>query len=469
MRSGTFRKFVEAAAAEGASPELWEAIAEHGKASADSLMYFDAVHILQAFTSARVQNDEFFISVAHAMCSKTSRLAPKHVLDLFAVYEANNLRPRAFYVELFHALIRLTGSMYAEELSMTLQAMARYQIGNPTALAHVVRAMRSQLREFRLRYLCSSAGALGVLGVCPPALFAELDARARFEVETIAVQELLDNLQAFPSMEFSWKPYEDLCLAEFMTRIRSFKTAHEVGGLADPFGTLYFLRARGLLEPGYLEALSQWCLLAVHQPNVRSHRRPTAKQLATLHDWCLEYKLENEPALQDAIQYFVESGGGRWPADPPQPLRYRKKRTYHRTADPLEDAASEAYALEARGGLQVTRAGAPPMMDLPGLPGLGGLAPQPETRIVTKGAINHKPSAGESVTAWITSRRGPRPRRPIDPGFKKMYRKDHPRMPLWLQGGWRMRPKYQTGVATKKYPWAGVPNGKLGAAWVLRR
>lgn len=68
-------------------------------------------------------------SVAHAQ-----------VLDVFAVFEENGIRPRALYVELFHAVIRLSRSMYAEELSLTLQALARYGIGNPTVLAHVVPA-----------------------------------------------------------------------------------------------------------------------------------------------------------------------------------------------------------------------------------------------------------------------------------------------------------------------------------------
>ena len=56
----------------------------------------------------------------------------KHILDLLAVYEAKDLRPQTLYVELLHALVRLSRSMYAEELALTLQALARYELGNPT-------------------------------------------------------------------------------------------------------------------------------------------------------------------------------------------------------------------------------------------------------------------------------------------------------------------------------------------------
>ena len=60
-------------------------------------------------------------------------MAVKHILDLLAVYEAHDLRPQALYVELLHALLRLSRSMYAEELALSLQALARYELGNPTA------------------------------------------------------------------------------------------------------------------------------------------------------------------------------------------------------------------------------------------------------------------------------------------------------------------------------------------------
>merc|ERR1711974_527057 len=54
-----------------------------------------------------------------------------------------------------------------------------------------------------------------------------------------------------------------------------------------------------------------------------------------------------------------------------------------------------------------------------------------------------------SVTAWITSRKGPRPRHRRDPGMKKMKRTDMPRSQLWYEGGSRTRPKYQPGKTYK--------------------
>jgi len=280
------------------------------------------------------------------------------------------------------------------------------------------------------------------------------------------VQELFDNMQAFPLMEYSWRPYEDLCLEEFLARLSSFRTAEDVDQLVQPFDTMLFLQARGQLKAEFLQALNQWCLRGVHRPNVLSERRPTTKQLVKLHDRCWELGLEDQ-ALQDAIQFFVESAGGRWPSLYPQPLKYKKRRKYIRSADPLA-------------GLQL-----PPLSDMPlALPGLPSgqldifsedvLVPAPVSMGARRGI---KPSARSpelspeesTVRCWVTTRKGPRPRRPRDPGLKKYLRKDMPRAPLWLTGGWEMRPKYQPGQKLGRYPYAGVPVGKRGAAWVLRR
>ena len=76
---------------------------------------------------------ELLRALSSSKCEfKTSKMAVKHILDLLAVYEAKDLRPQTLYVELLHALVRLSRSMYAEELALTLQALARYELGNPT-------------------------------------------------------------------------------------------------------------------------------------------------------------------------------------------------------------------------------------------------------------------------------------------------------------------------------------------------
>ena len=92
----------------------------------------------------------------------------------------------------------------------------------------------------------------------------------------------------------------------------------------------------GRLTADYLKALCQWCLRGVHRPNVRSERRPSSKQLLLLHDLCFEFGLEQEPALQDAVDYFVESAGGQWPERHGAPLQYHKKRRYIRRAAVFE-------------------------------------------------------------------------------------------------------------------------------------
>lgn len=445
--------------------------------SAEKLQYWDAVLLLQAFTEASVENRELFVRVGQALSSKTSRLAPKHILDLFAVYEAHGLRPRALYVELFHAIMRLSRSMYAEELSLTLQALARYNLGNPTVVAQLIRTMVHQIKEFRLRYLCGATGALGALQACPADLIEELDKHARFEIDTVPTQELLENLQAFSLLEFSWKPYEDMCLEELVSRTRTFTFAGDMNQFADPFGALRFMHANNLVHKEFLDALCQWCLEGVHKPNVLSERRPTARQLLNLHDHCREMGMEDNPALKDALAYYVESAGGKWQSRLPRPLAYHTKRSYIRTEDPLEghldaDAPRYGYGGDSQALSQQSQE-----LDIFGLPDVGSDELSPLEGEVDKPVRNLKPSQssalleeGESLLRnRVGSRKSPRPRHRRDPGLKRMLRKDMPRLPLWCQGGWGTRPKYQQGVITKKYPWAGYPTKHNGAARILRR
>ena len=139
----------------------------------------------------------------------------------------------------------------------------------------------------------------------------------------------------------------------------------EVDQLVDPFQVLFFLQARGHLHANYLRALTQWCLRGVHRPNVRSERRPTTAQLVLLYDYCREHGLEEEPALNDTLAYFVESGGGKWHALYARPLAYKKKRNYIRKEDPLKDVELP------RLGSRASDSAKPKMLeDLPGLPGL---------------------------------------------------------------------------------------------------
>ena len=49
----------------------------------------------------------------------------------------------------------------------------------------------------------------------------------------------------------------------------------------------------------------------------------------------LRHGIEEEPALQDALAFFVESGGGLWHQRYAQPLAYHKKRRYIRDWDEL--------------------------------------------------------------------------------------------------------------------------------------
>ncbi|CAE7226113.1 unnamed protein product [Symbiodinium pilosum] len=469
-----------AAATSGASPALWSAVAYRCQELGSRVNYWDAVHILQAFTAAGVTNADLLMHLAEVLTDKTSKMAPKHILDVLAVYEAADLRPAGLYVELLHAIVRLARSMYAEELTLVLQALARYGLGNPTVVAQLMRVVQIEIKEFRLRYLCATAGALGTMRACPAELMATLDSHARFEVDTINTQELLDNVQAFPQLEYSWQPYEDLCLREFLSRVARLQTAEDVDQMVDPFQVLFFLQARGHLHTDYLRALTQWCLRGVHRPNVRSERRPTTAQLITLYDYCREHELEDEPALNDAIAYFVESGGGKWQEVYARPLSYTKKRYYIRTEDPLQDVDLPPLPRSRSAPAKVKM-----LEDLPGLPGLPALTPteredqEDDLALIEEAdVVRKKPSGsspllkeGESIArVRVRSRRKlDRPRRAFDP-LRKRYRDQELPQPLWYYGGWGMRPKYQPGRSLgSRYPYAKVPIGPRGGAWVLRR
>eukprot|EP00928_Gymnodinium_smaydae_P074056 TRINITY_DN5713_c0_g6_i1.p1 TRINITY_DN5713_c0_g6~~TRINITY_DN5713_c0_g6_i1.p1 ORF type:complete len:583 (-),score=120.81 TRINITY_DN5713_c0_g6_i1:226-1902(-) len=479
MKSSQLRRLAQAAATDGADPRVWDAIAARCEASAEQLNYWDSVLILQSLSAARFASQPALLRLAEAIEAKSSHLAPKHVLDVLAAYESFGLRPRGLYVELFHTLIRLSRSMYAEELSLTLQALARYRLGSPTVLGHLVQTLRGQLGDMRLLYLCGATGALGALECCPAELLQELDRRARFEVQTVPAQELLDSLKAFPTLEFSWQPYEDLCLEEFLSRVGSFETAGDMDQLVDPFAAMQFLQAKDLLTDTFLLSLCQWCLRGVHRPNVRSERRPTAKQLALLHEVCAERDLEDTAALKDAVLFFVESGGGRWPIRNPLPLQYAKKRNYKRTADPLADLLPDLIGGDDVEAPRLHGSAAA----LPGLPGLPPVESM-QSDLVSGGASalsvaesaalerSYKASGGETVNSWLPSRMGfrPRVRAPVglprcDPRREQYFR----RFQKWYTGGWKMRPKYHQGRATKKYPWKGAPLGARGGSWCHRR
>mmetsp|Transcript_37468 Transcript_37468/g.79479 ORF Transcript_37468/g.79479 Transcript_37468/m.79479 type:complete len:581 (-) Transcript_37468:223-1965(-) len=505
MKSGEVRRLAEAAASEGADKAVWDGIAERCMISAEHLQHWDVVQILQAFTAAGIKNEPLFERLGEVLVTKTSKLAPKHVLDLFAVYEAQGLRLRSLYVELFHSMIRLSRSMYAEELSLSLQALARYGLGNPTVVAHLVRAVVRDLSDFRLRYLCGVTGSLGALNCTPQDLLAELDKQARLEVETVPVQELLDNMNAFPLLEYSWAPYEEMNWKELQARVASYETQKDIDQFVDPFEALDFLQARSALPDSFLLAMTQWCLHGVHLPNVRTERRPTSEQLVKLHELCKERGLEETPALQDAIAYYLESAGGLWQPIMPKPLMFKKKRMYIRKDDPLEGTELEPIPYpylplleRAKDVPQASRAAASD--DLFGSPLPETQVAQPEgmeaeseldnlmvepprwsaatpiTEIVR--VKRYKPSGRSPlltqeeslVHCWITSRRSPKdPRLRPGPGLRAKARRDVQREPLWYNGGWGTRPKYQRGVATPRYPWKGVPPGNRGAKRILRR
>merc|ERR1719352_362917 len=170
----------------------------------------------------------------------------------------------------------------------------------------------------------------------------------------------------------------------------------------------------------------------------------------------------------------------------PKPLQYNRKRGYLRTDDHIDDLLDTPLVVNGTLGLpdfntpldtRVALPGAEPhaniIHDLAGLPSTD-FDSSAVTAMLPQRANNMKKCGGETVGAFITSRKSVRPRHRRDPGLKRIWRKTWNRAPLWMQPGFCSRPKYRPGVATREYPWAGnLLNsgivGPRGGAWAARR
>jgi hypothetical protein len=457
MGSNQLRKLSEAAleAPESAAPQVWGTLGDACEANAEKLRHWDAVAILSAFTRARVERPSLYMRLAEPLAAKASRLAPKHALDIIAVYEANGIRPRALYVEIFHALIRLADAMYAEEMTATLQGLARLQLGNPTLVTKFTHVVKRELTQFRYLHLCASTGALYSLGALHGSLFAALNSKAKMETEMLTTEELQEALQGLPSLEYSWVPYEDLCRAEFAKRIQSFKTAEDVSTLADPFATLFFLQVHGCLSKEFLRALCRWCLDASYKPSNLTDKRPTAYQLAILHDRCEEFGMGDNKHLAKAMKVFISTVGGKrlHGHTRPQPLVYKKQRRYFRTVDLKGNAA-----LKATGSDDIFA----PSDDMESSEQDLFQADGDFEDSIDSIDADHswrlkqfKPSGGESAEVWSTPVKSPKsPRRRKDPGIQRVRATDMHRLPFWLEG-FNAKPKYRERPDMPKQKFTG--------------
>jgi len=348
----------------------------------------------------------------------------------------------------------LADAMYAEEMTATLQGLARFRLGNPTVVTKFMHVVNRELTQFRFLHLCASTGALYSLGALHGPLFAALNARAKLETEVLATEELQEALQGLPSLEYSWAPYEDICRAEFVKRIQSFKTPEDIATLADPFGTFFLLQMHDWLSEEFLRALCRWCMDASYKPSNLTEKRPTASQLAILHDRCEEFGIGDNKHLARAMKVFVTTVGGKrlHGHTRPQPLMYKKNRRYFRTSDPRSNVALEVPTSDdifesSQQDLFQTDENTEDSID--------GIS----TDVDHSWRLKHfKPSGGESAEVWSTPVKSARDsngfRRRKDPGIQRVRATDMHRLPFWLEG-FNAKPKYRERPDMPKQKFTG--------------
>eukprot|EP00392_Amoebophrya_sp_AT5.2_P004883 g4892.t1 len=276
----------------GANAHLWEAAAERLD-KMDNILYFDAIGILKAYTialgkasemSPTLLPDSVFLKLTEDITSQASRLAVPHILQTLEICERLNQRPRVLYVELFHHLVRLAPSMYAEEVvncflrrgSTHLSAnfkypytLARLELRNPYLQREFSKHIVANAHHFRFLHLCA-------LQCC----FSLLDGGA---AQVLSLEEVYETLTRFPALEFSYKPFEDALWAEFLRRLDSeVKDTSDVDTLAEPMTVLRMLHARGAVTENMAKAFAQWAYDASYRPNMLSWKRPTGRDLLFL-------------------------------------------------------------------------------------------------------------------------------------------------------------------------------------------
>ncbi|KAF4752545.1 hypothetical protein FOZ63_009101, partial [Perkinsus olseni] len=89
-----------------------------------------------------------------------------------------------------------------------------------------------------------------------------------------------------PSLQYSWKPYERSIWDELSRRTSKFYNELHVDEVSDPVSFMHFLRLHKRLDKRFMSAMAAWARVAVYRPTSRTSRRPTARELALIVDYC---------------------------------------------------------------------------------------------------------------------------------------------------------------------------------------
>ncbi|PHJ15090.1 hypothetical protein CSUI_011099, partial [Cystoisospora suis] len=159
---------------------------------------------------------DLYFSFIPCFLRHMSSFEVRHLVQLLTVYEAAQLRPRSLYVSAFNRILKLSSSFYSNEYADLLCCLARLQIGNPSFLQSFCLQLTENISQLTFLDACRCVGALRSLGVIKEDLFVLFDEKQEKEVSLLPTQEVLTNFQKVLSLEFSWRPYEDLIKNEFL-------------------------------------------------------------------------------------------------------------------------------------------------------------------------------------------------------------------------------------------------------------
>ncbi|KAF4742550.1 hypothetical protein FOZ63_024459 [Perkinsus olseni] len=352
-KSGSLRRFAEyLAESRDDRPENVAGIVDRLKSmERGELRLWDALAIAQSVATLKAspQDQRFdilFLNIAHHLHALgTSQMSPRTLIDTLCLFEVLKIRPKALYVDVMHQLVRQTTAMYPDELTGLLVTMARIGLSSPAMLDRIAASIRhSQLQNIRYLHGCEVVGAMAALGYDNSAFYAALDSRMKMCAEMMPVEEVWDTVKYLPSLQYSWKPYERSIWDELSRRTSKFYNELHVDEVSDPVSFMQFLRLHKRLDKRFMSAMAAWARVTVYRPTSRTSRRPTARELALIVDYCQEYGVgaedaDNKHVLHKAVRTFVGSRGGQQETKlNRRPLLYMRRRRYVRADDPYVKA-----------------------------------------------------------------------------------------------------------------------------------
>ena len=304
------------------------AIGERALEIRADMRYWDLVVLLNSLEFAEPILSELWL----VMQGKLSKLAPKHLIDLYVVcHEASVME------DIEYRLIDFANStMYIDEYVAILRVLARKPRSHsslPEGLSLALLSNESLQSQVKYLHACEILGALEKLNFVSKKIDFFCVSKCKSELELMPIDEHWKTITSFSKLLFSSKKLEELCRKDLENREK------KLDELSRPIEFLQFLRFNGLLTQSILLNACTWANNAVYRPATRTqaHRRLTIFEVALLADLCTMLNVSAD-SIEKAIRVTVESRGGtRIHLAKPKPTKYRRRRAYLRLPDGYGD------------------------------------------------------------------------------------------------------------------------------------